>query len=160
MIEVLIYDIEVTIDIAHGWTKVIKEIYVPNLGFYINKESCFLEDNHDRLSMAQNKKPIEVDGDLVFKLYRDIEEYTSAKTKMKITHDQFIAAYLGECVEKHTADFVATQASSPTRVHGEEAAKMIDAKTKEHFPDGIPCGRDISTNKGDYEERIPRIFLL
>jgi hypothetical protein len=37
------------------------------------------------------------------------------------------------------------------RVHGEEASQMIDAKIKEHFPDGIPCGRDISTDKGDYD---------
>ena len=36
------------------------------------------------------------------------------------------------------------------RVHGEEASKMINAKVKEHYPDGIPCGRDISTDR-DYD---------
>ena len=96
MIEALVYDIEVTTDIVHGWTNTIKEIYIPNMGFYINKENCFFEKGSSRLDMAQNKKPIEIDNDLVLRLYRSTEEYKDAESKMKTQRGRFVDTYLGE----------------------------------------------------------------
>lgn len=45
--DALIYEIEVTTDVLHGWKATIPEIHIPALGLYINEETCFLMDNPD-----------------------------------------------------------------------------------------------------------------
>jgi len=45
--DALIYELEVTTDVLHGWKATIPEIHIPALGLCINEETCFLLDNPD-----------------------------------------------------------------------------------------------------------------
>lgn len=56
------YTVEVTTDIVHGFTAVIDEVYVPELGLFINGSTAFVEPEKE---FAENrfkaaKSPIKV----------------------------------------------------------------------------------------------------
>ncbi|MEK6832523.1 MAG: hypothetical protein AABY32_00620 [Nanoarchaeota archaeon] len=54
-----IYEISVCTDIIHGWHKTIKEIYIPGLKLYINKEATFIGEKEDnRFKESANIKEI------------------------------------------------------------------------------------------------------
>ena len=36
------YQIKITVDIVHGWTDTIDEVYVPEVDLFINRETCFI----------------------------------------------------------------------------------------------------------------------
>ena len=78
----ILYDMHIVTDIAHGWTDIIKEVCVKDLGLFVNEESAFLLSTHSeidfRLASAQNKQEIEIDAELVERMLLTNAEFNRA----------------------------------------------------------------------------------
>ena len=86
--EAIMYDIELTTDILHGWKSIIKEIHIPRYNMFINKEACFiLEHQEDRIDKAQNKINIHLDEDLVKDLAALITKYDVVRLEKERSHN-------------------------------------------------------------------------
>jgi len=93
--EALLYDLEITTDIPHGWKKTIKEIYVPDFNIFINNEACFISVDKVRLDKVKNKKFIEVDKTLIADIVKSIESREKIESKLRVYQDR-LATHLKE----------------------------------------------------------------
>jgi hypothetical protein len=60
MMKTIIYDLQITTDIVHGWTNVIRELCVASLGLFINQECAFLLNKKDTQSRLSKRKNVTV----------------------------------------------------------------------------------------------------
>jgi len=97
----ILYDMHIVTDIAHGWTDIIKEVCVKDLGLFVNEESAFLLSTHSeidfRLASAQNKQEIEIDAELVERMLLTNAEFNRAyKNKKESKRDIMMSIFKGK----------------------------------------------------------------
>jgi hypothetical protein len=84
---VVLYDLEVTTDIVHGWKKYITEYCVKELSLFINPEMCFISstesDTKFRLSQAENIREVSISA-ATNRLLHDFVATTKKKEDLEV----------------------------------------------------------------------------
>ena len=71
------YKVKITTDLAHGWTNIIDEIFIPESEVVINKEGYAFQSDEQRGHIDEEE--IEIDDDVVLFLTKYVESYEELK---------------------------------------------------------------------------------